>query len=124
MHSKANDHDWLLTTHPEVENGVYFAQICPTGKEIGFPSLGTCQKGGEAVRKAGSCSEVKGWVACCVQEGRSRHGQVSAWLELLRRPLTLKESCQIRRASGQNRQATRSSGGLRNWLRSLQLPTS
>lgn len=31
-------------------------------------------KGSKAVRKAGSCSELKGWVACCMQEGRAGVG--------------------------------------------------
>lgn len=102
-HTKGNDHDWFLTTHPEVENGVYFAEIRPTGKKIAFPSLSMCQNGSESVRKASSCSEVKWWIdglLCAGREGRSRsrHGQVSACLEALRRSLTLKESCQMRTA--------------------------
>jgi len=53
---------------------VYFAEMCPTEKVIGFLSLGICQKGSKAARKAGSCSEVKGRVACCMQEGRAGVG--------------------------------------------------
>lgn len=72
--------------------GCTFAGICPTGKETGFPSLGICKK-----RKRG-CEESrfmfrgkrmgsllyagsKGWY-------RSRHGQASVCLEMLRRQLT------------------------------------
>lgn len=73
-----------------------------------------CKEGRFRVKGMGSLLRAgrEGW-------SRNRHG-----LKMLRRLLTLKKLCQMRRASGQNRQAMGNLGCLRNWLHGLHPPTS